>query len=145
MSEVKVGRPPKKGRRSWKPASLNEFHNKEDGFRYRMMSKDTVNLAKKEAEGWEIVSGLQSADTEHVSSGRMNDGKSLSSVQQGHDWVLGKIPEELAVERDAYYNNETARRTAGLTAHIRKDLSKEGAKTHGNITISSNHGTQVIE
>lgn len=145
MSDTKVGRPPKKGRSSWKPASLNEFLNKEDGYRYRMSSKDPVNLAKKESEGWETVSGIHSANTEHVSAGRMNDGKSLSSVQQGHDWVLQRIPEELALERDAYYNNETARRTAGLTAHIKKDLGKEGAKSHGNITISSNRGTQVIE
>ncbi len=34
--ERKAGRPPlKKGRTSWKPASLNEFYDKESGYRYR--------------------------------------------------------------------------------------------------------------
>ena len=77
--------------------------------------------------------------------GRIEEGAKLTSIYEKHDLVLQRIPEERALERDAYYNNETERRTAGLTAHIKKDLGKEGAASHGDITISSRNGTNVID
>jgi len=146
MEEAKrgPGRPKqdtlKKGNSSWKPASLNDFVDKEDGFRYRMSRKDPNNLAKKEQEGWVNVSAVQGSQTKHIEAGRIDDGKALTSVQEGHDWILQRIPENVAAERDAYYNNESERRVAGLTAHIKKELGNEGAETHGDITISSRKG-----
>jgi len=149
------GRPPKKisdmdtglkkGRSSWKPASLNEFMNKEEGYRYRMVRKDAENLAKKKAEGWETVSGLDSSNTAQIDPGRIEHGKSLTSTQEGKDWILQRIPEEMALERDEYFNKENQRRVGGLTAHVKKEINKEGAAAHGEITISSRRGTQVIE
>lgn len=130
----------KKGRDSWKPAALNEFYDKEPGYRYRMSRKDPANLAKKEQEGWETVSAIQSPDTEHDDPLRIEHGKSLTSVQEGHDWVLQRITEEVGLMRDEYINNETDRRTQGLTAHIKRDMAKDGAATHGDITISSRKG-----
>jgi hypothetical protein len=145
MDEAKrgPGRPkqePKKGNPSWKPASLNDFVDKEPGYRYRMSRKDPANLAKKEQEGWVNVSGIEGSETKHIQAGRIDDGKALTSVQEGHDWVLQKIPEELAQERDAYYNKESERRVSGLTSHIKKELGNEGADTHGDITISTRKG-----
>lgn len=148
MSREKQNRPEiKKGRTSWKPSSLNEFNNKEPGFRYRMVRKDPENLSRKAQEGWETVSAIQSPETEHVLPGRMHDGKSLTSVNEGRDWILQRIPEELAQERDAYYNNENQRRVAGLTSHLKREIKNKGgdAPVHGEITISSRSGTQVIE
>jgi hypothetical protein len=146
----KRGRPPskpavKKGNSSWQPASLLDVANKEDGYRYRWSNKNPDNLAKKAAEGWETVSAIQSPHTKAVDNNYINDGKPLTSVTQKHDCILQRIPEELAEQRDAYYNAESERRVAGLTAHIKKDLGKEGAAAHGDITISSRKGTQVIE
>lgn len=152
MSEGKPGRPSKSnsiksGNSSWAPASLNEFINKEDGYRYRMSRNDPANLAKKAQEGWENVSGIQSANTKHISAERIGDATSLTTVQQGHDWVLQRIPEELAEQRDAYYNRESQRRVEGLTAHVKRDMKDKGgnAPVHGDITISSRGGTQVID
>lgn len=135
----------RKGHSSWKPASLNEFTDKEPGYRYRMVNKDPNNLAKKKQEGWETVSGIQSSQTSHEPPpNKIEYGKPLTSVNEGHDWILQRIPEDLAQGRDAYFNAETERRTAGLTAHIKNDLSKEGAGMHGDITISSRKGMQTI-
>lgn len=146
------GRPPlteqvKKGRASWKPSSLNEFFNKDPDYRYRMCRNDPANLAKKSAEGWETVSGITNPELKHDEPGRIQDGAKLTSVQQGHDWVLQRIPEELAKERDDYFNNESERRVAGLTAHLRKGMNDKGggASLHGEIAISSKRGTQIIE
>lgn len=134
----------KKGNSSWSPASLNEFQGKEDGYRYRMSRKDANNLSKKSQEGWETVSALQSNNITHEDPNRIEHGKPLTSVHEGHDWVLQRIPEEVAQKRDEYYNNEAERRTKGLTAHVKKELGKEGAAAHGDITISSRQGTTTL-
>lgn len=137
----------KKGKASWAPASLNEFYDKEPGYRYRMSRKDAKNLAAKAAEGWETVSGIQSSETKHNAPDRIEDGKPLTSVQEGHDWVLQRLPEELAEGRDEYMNEKAERHVAGLTSHLRKDMRNEGgnAPVHGSITISSRQGERIIE
>lgn len=138
----------KKGNSTWAPANVSEIEGKEEGYRYRKIRKDADNVAKKKQEGWEIVSGVNGqSTTARAGDGRINDGNSLTSVQEGTDWVLGRISEEEAQKRDAYFNSETERRTKGLTAHLKKDMQSKGgnAPVHGDITISSRRGTQVIE
>ncbi len=141
-----IGKPEKKGKQSWKPASLLDVINKEDGYRYRWVNKDPQNLFNKKHEGWETVSGLtfdRSKQPEDVK--RMTDGANMGSTLEKHDSVLMRLPEELAVERDDYYNNESARRIAGITSHVKKEAKKHGTETHGEITISSRHGTEIVE
>lgn len=143
-----AGRPAiKKGKSSWKPASLNEFTGKDPNYVYRMSRKDPTNLSKKAQEGWETVSDMNSLEIEHQSPDRIHDGKQLTSVLEGHDWVLQKLPKELADARNDYMNDVTARRTKGLTAHVKNDMRKEGgnAPVHGDITISSRKGVEVID
>lgn len=135
----------KKGNSSWKPASVTDVINKEAGYRYRWSEKSTDNLFKKQAEGWETVNGLQGDAVKPDQPNRIDGGAKMTSIYEKHDLILQRIPEDLALERDAYYNNETARRTSGLTAHVKKEIGKEGAQSHGDITISSRLGTQVID
>lgn len=134
----------KKGRSSWQPASVTDVVNKEDGYRYRLLNKDPDNLAKKQAEGWDIVVGNKDS-AKLLDSGNLEHGAQMTSAFERRDVILARMPEEVALERDAYFDNKTARRTAGLTAHIKKEVAKEGAETHGGITISSRKGQQVIE
>lgn len=153
MSEVQTGKPGrpkqevKKGRSSWAPASVTDVTDKEEGFRYRWSRKDPENIAKKEREGWETVSGLSSDSVKAADDGRVQTGKKLTSTYEKHDVILQRIPEETALERDAYYNRESQRRVEGLTAHVKKEMQDKGgnAPVHGDITISSRKGTQVIE
>lgn len=135
----------KKGNASWKPASVTDTFNKEAGYRYRWVNKDPDNLAKKKAEGWEVINGLQADRVSAVDNDQVSQGSSMTSVFEKKDVILQRIPEELAVERDAYFDAESYRRVSGLTAHIKKDLGKDGAPAHGEITISSRKGTQNIE
>ena len=151
----KPGRPPKqessigmkKGKASWKPASITEVSDKDPGYRYRWVNKNPDNLAKKEQEGWEPVSKLSSDKASYVDPDRIQDGKQLTSTYEKHDCILQRLPEDIAKERDAYMNRESARRVGGLTAHLKKDMAKDGvnAPIHGDITISSRKGTQVID
>lgn len=149
MEEAKrgPGRPKqealKKGNDSWKPASVTDVANKEPGYRYRWSRKDPANLYKKDQEGWETVSDLTSDQAYPEDSNKITEGKSLTTVYEKHDVVLQRIPEERAKLRDKYWNDESERRVAGLTAHIKKDLAKEGANGNADITISSRKGTQT--
>ena len=135
----------KKGNSSWKPASAMEVINKEPGFRYRWSNKMPDNLAKKEVEGWETVSGVQSDQSVHLDAGRMNDGKQMTSIRERHDVILQRIPEETAQGRDAYMNAKTEMRTNALTAHIKKAAKEDGTDTHGEITITSMRGEKIIK
>jgi len=130
----------KKGTPSWKPASVTEVTNKEDGYRYRWSNKLPDNLAKKAAEGWENVSAK-------VSENRIEHGQPLTSITEKHDVILQRIPEELAGGRDAYHDEKNKRRMAGLTSHLKKEMREKGgnAAVHGDITISSRRGTETFE
>lgn len=125
----------KKGVPSWKPASVTDVTHKDPDSRYRWVNKDSDNLAKKQAEGWNFVDAK--TDGSQTSAPRIEDGNSMTSVVEKRDVVLMKIPEEVAQGRDAYMNNKADKRISGLTAHIKEDLDKEGADMHGDITISS--------
>lgn len=137
----------KKGKASWKPASITEVYSKEDGYRYRWARKDAENVAKKQAEGWETVSDLQSDKATPVKEARIEHGKSLTSVHEKHDVLLMRIPEDTAQERDQYFDVENKRRISGITAHIKEDMKTNAgnAPVHGKITISSRKGEQVLE
>ncbi len=148
----KPGRPKslsvKKGRPSWKPASVTDVTDKDPGFRYRWVNKNPDNLAKKQAEGWEIKGGITADKAQAVSDHKMDSGNNLTSVYEKRDVVLARIPEEIALERDAYMEQKTQKRTLGLTAHLKKGIKEAAgnAPLHGNITISSlRGGDQVIE
>lgn len=136
---------PKKGRSSWKPASVTDVVNKEPGYRYRWANKGSDNIITKETEGWEKVSSLTADQATPTDTGRIDDGQSLSSVYEKKDVVLMRIPEETAQERDAYFQEKSDRQISSLTAHVKKEINKGGAPAHGNITISSRLGDQVIE
>lgn len=144
----KQGRPKieKKGRTSWKPAGQTEVINKEPGYRYRWSLKSADKLAQREQEGWETVSKLGSDKAEAVDDQKVHSGKNLTSVYEKTDLVLQRIPEDIAQERDAYYEGETKKRTIGLTAHLKNEVKKAGgASIHGDITISSVRENNTID
>lgn len=141
------GRPPvvKKGKPSWKPANVVDVIGKEPGYRYRLLEKSARNLAKKEREGWEIVSGLSNSQVETSSGyGRIDDGKPLTTVHEGQDYIVGRISEDLALERDAHFNAETERKMSALRKQTKDDLGKSDAPIHGSISIEKRGVRTVI-
>lgn len=133
----------KKGNSSWKPANVLDVFDKEPGYRYRIVEKSPRNLAKKIREGWEIQSGLNKGQTGIDTGNSLDIGKSLTSVMEGHDYVIARMPEEVALERDAYMNAETDRRTSALLRTTKQDLGKTGAAVHGSISIEK-RGTRTV-
>ena len=143
--------PKKKGRRSWKPASLLPQYKKNPGYRQRYVSKDEANIKKKLAEGWEFVldenqepkavgdiSGREVHDI-----GTIEDGKPLSSTIDHRELVLMQLPEELAKQRDEYYQNVVRKRRAGVKQKAQED--QDAAAKKAGIAGESLEGGLRIE
>lgn len=135
----------KKGRSSWKPANVLDIIDKEPGYRYRVIEKSARNVAKKKREGWEILSGVNNSGNTANAGGNMESGKALDTVLEGYDFVIGRIPEEIALERDAYMNSETNRKTQALYRETGTNLGKSGAPIHGGITMEKRGVKTVIK
>lgn len=144
------GRPPKedmplkKGRSTWKPANVLDVFDKEPGYRYRVVESSPRNVAKKQREGWEIVSGIQSPGTGNRTGNYLDKGAPMTSVLAGYDYVIMRMTEEDAEKRDAYFNNESERRMSSLRKQTKDDLSREGAPIHGSITMEKKGVRTVI-
>lgn len=147
------GRPPKaeseaplkKGRSTWQPANILDVFEKEPGYRYRVAEKSPRNIAKKQREGWEIVSAIQSPKTGNNTGNYLDKGSQLTSVVEGYDYVVMRLPEDEAKLRDAFYNNESARRMSALKRQTRDDLSKDNAPVHGSITMEKKGIRNIIK
>lgn len=138
--------PVKKGRASWRPARKLDVINKADGFRYRYVSTDYANLQKKLAEGWQFVNPSTGIPGQHNPSAReVSDGKQLDTVQKMRELVLMALPEDIALERDAYHAAKTKHRAKALEDGLQQDLSKSAnalgarhtAVAHGSIKIGA--------
>lgn len=136
----------KKGKPTWSPANVDDVFDKEEGYRYRKVNKDPRNMAKKLAEQWEVVSDVNGGETkQEVGYGRIDAGKPLTSVRESYDTVLMRMPEEIAKERDAYINNENARRVAGLKRQTKEELGSSNAPTHGSISMEKRGIRTIIK
>ena len=138
--------PVKKGRASWRPARKLDALNKAPGFRYRYVSTDYANLQKKLAEGWEFVNPSTGIPGQHNPSAReIADGKNLDTVQKMRELVLMALPEDIALERDAYHAQKTRHRAKALENSLTQDLDKAASATgsrhravaHGSIKIGA--------
>lgn len=131
--------PVKKGKPTWKPANVDEVFDKQPGYRYRWARSDEDNIARKKAEQWEVDEGT----TVEGGYGRIDEGKPLTSVRKRRDAILMKIPEEIALERDEYINNKTARQIAGLKKQTQKDSPH--APIHGSISMEKRGIRTIIK
>jgi hypothetical protein len=137
--------PVKKGKPTWKPANVIKV-NPREGYTPRMINKDPDNLMRKQNEGWEIESGLNSKAPTEQGYGRIEHGKPMTTVPEGHDYVIGWIPNEMAEARRGYYQAKTDRLEQALARDAAKDMAKAtGGKgqVHGSIQIEK-RGVKTI-
>lgn len=127
----------KKGTASWRPAQKLDVTGKVKGYRYRLVDKDPLNLQKKEAEGWLFVNAETGIPGTYSRPSTVSDGKSLTTENTYRELVLMALPEEVAKERDAYYNAVTDRQTAGLKSHLQSEARgvNPAAAIHGKVVI----------
>ena len=122
----------------WTPPSSLDAPPAPDGYRHRwiraesMGQDDTRNMSGKIRSGWDLVRSDEYPDTDYptVSEGR------YAGVIGGGGLVLARIPEELAKQREAYYNQMTQDRNDALENDVLKEQ-------HPSMPINQDRQTRV--
>jgi hypothetical protein len=133
QSRVKNERP-----KVWTPPSSLDAPPAPDGYRHRwiraesMGFDDTKNMSGKIRSGWDLVRSDEYPDHDYPS---VNEGRYAGVIGVG-GLVLAKIPEELAKQREAYFNQMTADRNEALENDVLKEQ-------HPSMPINQDRQTRV--
>ena len=122
----------------WTPPSSLDAPPAPDGYRHRwiraesMGQDDTRNMSGKIRSGWDLVRADEYPDTDYPT---VNEGRYAGVIGVG-GLVLARIPEELAKQREAYYNQMTQDRNDALENDVLKEQ-------HPSMPINQDRQTRV--
>ena len=122
----------------WTPPSSLDAPPAPDGYRHRwiraesMGFDDTKNMSGKIRSGWDLVRADEYPDTDYPS---VAEGRYAGVIGVG-GLVLARIPEELAKQREAYYQQITADRNEALENDVLKEQ-------HPSMPINQERQTRV--
>ena len=122
----------------WTPPSALDAPPAPDGYRHRwiraesMGQDDSKNISGKTRSGWEFVRADEYPNDDYPS---VDSGKYAGVIGVG-GLVLARIPEELAQQREAYYNQMTADRNEALDNDVLKEQ-------HPSMPINQDRQTRV--
>jgi hypothetical protein len=133
----------------WKPASRLGIVTRPDGYRVRWCSDTPENIARKKAEGWEILDKtkfpkLENSEFDH----RTTDSSGITkTVVKRNELIAMIIPEDMAQERDTYYQQETENQTQRALSHeeVKKLVSKADPRYKRNIQSVNPQGISEID
>ena len=123
---------------TWAPPSSLDAPPAPNGYRHRWIRvetlgfDDTKNVSGKMREGWELVRSDEYPESNYPT---MNTGKYSGVIGVG-GLVLARIPEEIALAREAYYNKQTKERDEA----VKNDILKE---QHPSMPINNDRQTRV--
>ena len=110
----------------WTPPSSLDAPKAPDGYRHRwirvetMGFDDTKNVQGKLRSGWELVRADEYPGSQYPV---INEGKYKGLIGVG-GLVLARIPEEIAKQRDAYYQKMTREANEALEYDLGKEQHK---------------------
>ena len=122
----------------WTPPSSLDAPPAPDGYRHRwiraesMGFDDTRNMSGKFRSGWELVRSDEYPEHDYPS---VNEGRYAGVIGVG-GLVLARIPEELAKQREAYFNQMTQDRNDALDNDVLKEQ-------HPSMPINQDRQTRV--
>ena len=132
----------KKGKPTWAPSDLLTVRDKEDGFRYRWLSKeDPAALMKAKAEGFQIVSELTSG-AKRDGATHIQDGNQVTTVTEYRELILARIPVDVAEARADYFREKSASKIMGLKTDL---ADKLGSVSQGTGHNPGARGQIIIE
>ena len=123
---------------TWAPPSPLDAPPAPDGYRHQWLRaetmgfQDTKNIAAQLRSGFELVRSEEYPDSNYPVE---TDGKYAGIIGVG-GLLLARIPEEIALQMDAYYNKQTADKEEA----INNDLMKE---QHPSMPINIDRQTRV--
>jgi hypothetical protein len=122
----------------WTPPSSLDAPPAPDGYRHRwiraesMGFDDTKNMSGKVRSGWDLVRADEYPEHDYPS---VNEGRYAGVIGVG-GLVLARIPEELAKQREAYFNQMTQDRNDALENDVLKEQ-------HPSMPINQERQTRV--
>ena len=122
----------------WTPPSSLDAPPAPDGYRHRwiraesMGFDDTKNMSGKLRSGWELVRADEYPDFDFPT---LDEGRYAGVIGVG-GLVLARIPEELAKQREAYFNQMTQDRNEALENDVLKEQ-------HPSMPINQDRQTRV--
>ena len=122
----------------WTPPSSLDAPPAPDGYRHRwiraesMGFDDTKNMSGKLRSGWELVRADEYPDSDFPT---LDEGRYAGVIGVG-GLVLARIPEELARQREAYFDKRTADRNEALDNDVLKEQ-------HPSMPINQDRQTRV--
>ena len=133
QTRVKAERP-----KVWTPPSSLDAPPAPDGYRHRwiraesMGFDDSKNMSGKLRSGWELVRADEYPDSDFPT---LDEGRYAGVIGVG-GLVLARIPEELARQREAYFDKRTADRNEALENDVLKEQ-------HPSMPINQDRQTRV--
>ena len=133
-SQTKV----KEQKKVWTPPSSLDAPPAPDGYKHRwiraesMGFDDSSNMSAKLRSGFELVRSDEYSDVDYPT---INDGKYKGVIGVG-GLLLARIPEEIALQIDAYYKKQNEAKEEAVA----NDLLKE---QHPSMKFSSESNTRV--
>ena len=123
---------------TWAPPSSLDAPPAPNGYRHRWIRvetlgfDDTKNVSGKMREGWELVRSDEYPESNYPT---MTTGKYSGVIGVG-GLVLARIPEEIALSREAYYQKQTKERDEAVNNDVLKDQ-------HPSMPINQDRQTRV--
>ena len=115
-------------RKPWRPVRKLEVPEPPEGYEYRWIresmlgQEDKANVARRIREGWELVRGTDlPAEYEFPTA----DSGRHAGLVYSEGLLLAKIPVETKNERNAYYEDQTARKKDALDNTMFNDSKKD--------------------
>ena len=125
-------------RKPWTPPTMLDAPPAPDGYHHRwiraetMGFDDTKNMAGKLRSGYELVRADEYPDSDFPT---LDEGRYAGVIGVG-GLVLARIPEELARQREAYFDKRTADRNEALENDVLKEQ-------HPSMPINQDRQTRV--
>ena len=110
-------------KKSWTPPSMLDAPEPPPGYKYRWLREatggvdDKVNMSKRMREGYEPVRAEDHAD---FIAPTIDEGRNAGTIGVG-GLILAKIPEEIADQRNEYYQQQSE----NAMAAVDNDLMRE--------------------
>ena len=132
MEQRKPGRP-KKGNKSWKPASQLDLAHKNPEYGYRFCRKDDENINRKLMEGWEFVNDITDSNVQLDTKEPTNPVTGGKNVRE---LVVMRMHKDDIEARKAYYDAKADHQERGLKAELEEKANAKGRIT-GDIKIET--------
>ena len=122
----------------WAPPSSLDAPPAPDGFRHRWIRAetqgfdDTKNMSGKIRSGWELVRADEYPDSQYP---EMTEGRYAGVIGVG-GLLLARIPEEIALQIDAYYKKQNEAKEEAVENNLMKEQ-------HPSMKFSNESNTRV--